>query len=74
MAAHALEEENPSPNALALTPPRAPPPPQAYLPEKVDEARGRAQWDGAKEELSVTLPVVPALDSKLATSVSDELD
>lgn len=47
---------------------------KVYMPERVDEQRGNAKWDGDKGLLSVTLPVVHEIDAKLATSVSDELD
>jgi hypothetical protein len=47
---------------------------KAYLPATVDEKRGKATWDKEAETLTVSLPVVPALDSKFTTSVSDELD
>lgn len=47
---------------------------KAYLPETVNEQRGNAKWDADKELLTVTLPVVPQLDGKLQTSISDELD
>jgi len=47
---------------------------KAYLPERVDEQRGHAKWDGAKEELVVTLPVVAQIQGKLPTSMSDEID
>lgn len=47
---------------------------KAWLPERVDETRGKAQWDKEREMLTVTLPVVSSLDSKVHISVSDVLD
>eukprot|EP00967_Tisochrysis_lutea_P157233 scaffold318567_cov37-Tisochrysis_lutea.AAC.1 len=47
---------------------------KAYLPETVDEKKGKATWDKETETLTVHLPVIPGLDNKLVTSVSDELD
>lgn len=45
---------------------------KAWLPEKVDENKGNAKWDGDKERLLVTLPIVR--DDMAKMSVSDELD
>lgn len=47
---------------------------KAYLPATVDEKRGKATWDKEAEMLTVSLPVIPALDVKITTSASDELD
>lgn len=47
---------------------------KAYLPATVDEKRGKATWDKEAETLTVSLPVVPALDGRIVTSASDELD
>jgi len=46
---------------------------RAHLPERVDEARGRAKWDADKETLEVTLPVISAMESTPA-SAAYELD
>ena len=45
---------------------------KAWLPDKVDESKGNAKWDGDKETLLVTVPIVR--DDMAKMSVSSELD
>jgi len=45
-----------------------------HLGEKVDDQKGNAKWDGEKSTLIVTLPIIHDFDTKLQTSVADELD
>ena len=46
---------------------------KAWLPEKVDATKGNAKWDGDKETLAVTLPIIhdPLYGS---VSASNEMD
>ena len=46
---------------------------KAWLPEKVDSTKGNAKWDGDKETLAVTLPIIhdPLYGS---VSASNEMD
>jgi len=45
-----------------------------HLGEKVDDQKGNAKWDKEASVLTVTLPIIHDWDSKLSTSVADELD
>ena len=45
---------------------------KAWLPDKVDETKGNAKWDGEKETLLVTLPIIR--DGYGNVSASSELD
>ena len=47
---------------------------KAQFPDRVDETKGKAQWDADKEMLTVTLPIIHDLDTKLTTSAADEID
>ena len=43
--------------------------------EKVNETKGNAKWDASKSLLTVTLPIIHDLDSKMTTtSQSNEID
>ena len=47
---------------------------KAHLPDKVDDQKGNAKWDGASMVLTVTLPIVHEWDTKMQVSASNELD
>ena len=48
---------------------------KAQLGEKVNETKGNAKWDASKSLLTVTLPIIHDLDSKMTTtSQSNEID
>jgi hypothetical protein len=47
---------------------------RAALGERVDETKGNAKWDADKSTLTVTLPIIHDVDSKMATSSANELD
>ena len=48
---------------------------KVHLGERVDDAKGNAKWDAEKSLLTVSLPILHDLDSKMVTtSASNEID
>ena len=47
---------------------------RVFLPDKVDEHSGKAQWDSKVEELQISLPMVRELESQLPVSSLGDID